>query len=339
MASAGKTRGEEAHEQAPLRMIIAGISPEVDGGRFPIERTEEEKAAAAAGILDEEEHIMEPAIETPGAGVHDQAPSRVIIAEVSPEVDGGQVPIERTEEEKAAAAAGILDEGEPIMEPAIETSGAEVHDQAPSRVVVAEVSPEVDSGQVLIERTEEEKAAAAAGILDEGEPIMEPAIEAPEAGVHDQAPSRVVVAEVSPEVDGGQVPIERTEEEKAVAVAAAGIHDEGEPIMEPAIEAPGAEVHDQAPSRVVVAEVSPEVDSRRLPTAATPVEEEAPACILNEVRNQQEKRRGTGCMTRLRRACSSPESRRRLTAGNSPSSGRWGRRWRWPPTSLATGMM
>ena len=92
MASAGKTRGKEVHEQAPSRVIIAGVSPEVDSGQFPIERTEEEKAVAAAGILDEGEQIMEPAREAPGYGVHDQAPSRVVVAEVSPEVDSGQFP-------------------------------------------------------------------------------------------------------------------------------------------------------------------------------------------------------------------------------------------------------
>ena len=170
------------------------------------------------------------------------------------------------------------------MASAGKTRGKEVHEQAPSRVVVAGVSPEVDSAQFPIERTAEEKAAVAAGVLDEGEQILEPAIEARGTGAPDQAPSLVVVAEASPEVDSGQLPIAPTV--TVVEEAPAGILDEVEEITEPAREAPGYGVHDQAPSRAVIAGVRP-----------------------------------------------------RLTAGNSPSSGRWGRRWRWPPTSLATGMM
>ena len=278
MASAGKTRGKEVHEQAPSRVIIAEVSPEVDSGQFPIERTEEEKAVAAAGILDEGEQIMEPAIEVPGAGVHDQAPSRVVVAEVSPEVDSGRLPIAPTVVEEEAPAC-ILNEGEQIMEPAREAPGYGVHDQAPSRVVVAEVSPEVDSGRLPIAPTVVEEEAPAC-ILNEVEEITEPAREAPGYGVHDQAPSRVVVAKVSPEVDSGRLPIAPTVVEEE---APACILNEVEGITEPAREAPGYGVHDQAPSRVVVAKVSPEVDSGRLPIAPTVVEEEAPACILNEV--------------------------------------------------------
>ena len=88
MASAGKTRGE---------------------------RTEEEKAVAAAGVLDEVEEITEPAREAPGHGVYDQAPSRVVIAGVSPEVDGGQFPIKRTVGEEVAVAANILGDGHDVI--------------------------------------------------------------------------------------------------------------------------------------------------------------------------------------------------------------------------------
>ena len=88
MASAGKTRGE---------------------------RTEEEKAVAAAGVLDEVEEITEPAREAPGHEVYDQAPSRVVIAGVSPEVDGGQFPIKRTVGEEVAVAANILGDGHDVI--------------------------------------------------------------------------------------------------------------------------------------------------------------------------------------------------------------------------------
>ena len=71
-------------------------------GKTRGERTEGEKAVAAAGGHDEVEEITEPAREAPGHGVYDQAPSRVVIAGVSPEVDGGQFPIKRTVGEEVA---------------------------------------------------------------------------------------------------------------------------------------------------------------------------------------------------------------------------------------------
>src|SRR5208337_3463147 len=111
MASAGKTLGDGVHDQAPSQVIVAGVSPEVDSGQFPIERTVAEEVVAAAGILGEGEQIMASAREAPGDGVRDQAPSRAIVAEVSPEVDSGQLPIERTVGEEVVAAAGILHEG------------------------------------------------------------------------------------------------------------------------------------------------------------------------------------------------------------------------------------
>ena len=66
MASAGKTRGKEVHDQAPSRVVVAKVSPEVDSGRLPIAPTVVEEEAPAC-ILDEGEQIMEPAIEVPGA--------------------------------------------------------------------------------------------------------------------------------------------------------------------------------------------------------------------------------------------------------------------------------
>src|SRR5208283_2259576 len=57
----------------------------------------------------------EPAREAPGHGVYDQAPSRVVIAGVSPEVDGGQFPIKRTVGEEVAVAANILGDGHDVI--------------------------------------------------------------------------------------------------------------------------------------------------------------------------------------------------------------------------------
>ena len=104
MASAGNTRGE---------------------------RTEEEKAPA--GILDVVAEIAEPAREEPGRGVCDQAPSRVVIAGVSPEVDGGQFPIKRTVGEEVAVAANILGDGHDVIVAVIRhrSTGATVWDEVP----------------------------------------------------------------------------------------------------------------------------------------------------------------------------------------------------------------
>jgi len=151
MASEGKTRAEEVHEQAPSRVIIAGVSPEVDSGQLAIAPPVVVEEAPAC-ILNEVEGITEPAREAPGAGVHDQAPSRVAVAEVSPEVDSERLPIAPTVVVEEAPAC-ILNEVEEITEPAREARGYGVHEQAPSRVVIAGVSPEVDSGQLPIAPT------------------------------------------------------------------------------------------------------------------------------------------------------------------------------------------
>ena len=59
-----------------------------------------------------------------------------------------------------------------------------VHDRAPSRVITAEVSPEVDSGQLPIKRTAKDELGVAAGILGEEEQVTESAGEVPEDKVH-----------------------------------------------------------------------------------------------------------------------------------------------------------
>ena len=123
MASAKEAPEDKVHDRAPSRVIIAAVSPEVDGGQSPIKRTVGEKPGVAATILGEGEQTVEPAGEAPGDGVHDQAPSRVIIAAVSPEVDSGQSPIKRTVGEKPGVAATILGEVEQIAETAREAPG------------------------------------------------------------------------------------------------------------------------------------------------------------------------------------------------------------------------
>src|SRR5208283_6206173 len=53
MASAGEAQGDGdgVRDRAPSRVIIAGVSPEVDGGRFPIKRTVGEEVVVAADIF------------------------------------------------------------------------------------------------------------------------------------------------------------------------------------------------------------------------------------------------------------------------------------------------
>jgi starch synthase (maltosyl-transferring) len=58
MATEAKVQAEQANarpgpaqEQAPLRVIIEGVSPEVDGGRFPIKRTVGEDVVVSADIF------------------------------------------------------------------------------------------------------------------------------------------------------------------------------------------------------------------------------------------------------------------------------------------------
>ena len=53
MASAAEAQGDGdgVRDRAPSRVIIAGVSPEVDSGRFPIKRTVGEELVVAADIF------------------------------------------------------------------------------------------------------------------------------------------------------------------------------------------------------------------------------------------------------------------------------------------------
>ena len=51
MAMVKAARSNVAPDPAPSRVVIAGISPEVDGGRFPIKRTVGEEVIVAADIF------------------------------------------------------------------------------------------------------------------------------------------------------------------------------------------------------------------------------------------------------------------------------------------------
>jgi len=51
MASEGQARVDSARGRVPSRVIIEGVSPEVDGGRFPIKRTVGEEVVVSADIF------------------------------------------------------------------------------------------------------------------------------------------------------------------------------------------------------------------------------------------------------------------------------------------------
>ena len=65
MATEGKVQAEQAHakpgsthEQAPSRVIIEGVRPEIDGGRFPIKRTVGEEVVVTADIFAEGHDVL-----------------------------------------------------------------------------------------------------------------------------------------------------------------------------------------------------------------------------------------------------------------------------------------
>ena len=51
MGSEGQARGDSARVRAPSRAIIEGVSPEIDGGRFPIKRTIGEDVVVTADVF------------------------------------------------------------------------------------------------------------------------------------------------------------------------------------------------------------------------------------------------------------------------------------------------
>jgi starch synthase (maltosyl-transferring) len=115
MASAKEAPEDKVHDRAPSRAITAEAPPEVDSGQPPIKRTAKDELRVAAGIPGEEEQVTESAGEAPEDKVHDRAPSRVIIAAASPEVDGGQFPIKRTMGEEVVVAADIVGDGHDVI--------------------------------------------------------------------------------------------------------------------------------------------------------------------------------------------------------------------------------
>ena len=51
MAKTGEGQGDGTRERAPSRVIIAGVSPELDSGRFPVKRTVGEELVVSADIF------------------------------------------------------------------------------------------------------------------------------------------------------------------------------------------------------------------------------------------------------------------------------------------------
>ncbi|MGA8772276.1 MAG: alpha-1,4-glucan--maltose-1-phosphate maltosyltransferase, partial [Rhodomicrobium sp.] len=111
----GEALGDGVRDEVLSCPIVPGFSPQVDSGQFPTRGTAGGELGVAAGMLGEAEEIMEPAGEAPAEGVQDRAPSRVIIAGVSPELDSGQFPVKRTVGEEVVVAADIVGDGHDVI--------------------------------------------------------------------------------------------------------------------------------------------------------------------------------------------------------------------------------
>src|ERR671917_183025 len=58
MASEGHSRVSSTGGRAPSRVIIEGVHPEIDGGRFPIKRTVGEEVVVTADIFAEGHDVL-----------------------------------------------------------------------------------------------------------------------------------------------------------------------------------------------------------------------------------------------------------------------------------------
>ena len=81
MASAGEAQGDGVRDRAPSRVIIAGVSPEVDSGRFPIKRTVGEEVAVAANILGDGHDVIVAVLHhrSTGATEWDEVPMTLLV--------------------------------------------------------------------------------------------------------------------------------------------------------------------------------------------------------------------------------------------------------------------
>src|SRR5437764_11496256 len=76
MEAEGMARADSARDRAPSRVIIEGVSPEVDSGRFPIKRTVGEEVAVLADIFTDGHDVIVAVLRhrLSGAITWDEAP-------------------------------------------------------------------------------------------------------------------------------------------------------------------------------------------------------------------------------------------------------------------------
>ena len=58
MASTGEPRSDPARDRVPSRVVIEGVTPMVDGGRFPIKRTVGEEVIVSADIFTDGHDVL-----------------------------------------------------------------------------------------------------------------------------------------------------------------------------------------------------------------------------------------------------------------------------------------
>src|SRR5829696_1502555 len=73
MATEGHSRSNSSGGRSPSRVIIEGVHPEIDGGRFPIKRTIGEDVIVAADIFAEGHDVLAAVLKHRGLGDPDFA--------------------------------------------------------------------------------------------------------------------------------------------------------------------------------------------------------------------------------------------------------------------------
>src|SRR4051794_34095462 len=81
MAAEGRARLSAARELAPSRVIIEGVNPEIDHGRFPIKRTVGEEVVVSADVFAEGHDAVVAVLRHRKVGVPqwDEAPMTALV--------------------------------------------------------------------------------------------------------------------------------------------------------------------------------------------------------------------------------------------------------------------
>src|SRR5215218_7776992 len=81
MAAEGRARPDAARDRAPSRVIIEGVHPEIDHGRFPIKRTVGEEVVVTADIFAEGHDVVVAVLKhrPVGAPQWDESPMTALV--------------------------------------------------------------------------------------------------------------------------------------------------------------------------------------------------------------------------------------------------------------------